>query len=441
MAERFSRRRFMQFASLSAVGMALAACAVPAAAPAAQEGAEGAAPSADKVAVRFNCRVGTQGDYFTQQAEAFNAENPGIEVTVEVFPGEEYYQKMSTMIVGGTIGDSIWTASIGNFYNYAAAGTYAPVDDFIAADSYDLSVFYPAGVEAAKYDGKMFSLPWIVHPGRVGVFYNINAFEEAGLDVPTADWTYETFAETASALTKADGGQTSQWGWAPELSYFGMLVPIRSYGGDWLNPEGTTCTVAEEPAVAGLKEWEKFYQELQIAPSPAQADANEQMWASGRVAMVQAGYWGQAWGRELVKDFEWMVAPAPKGSAGSQSMFEWDGNVILSQSKAQREAWEFLKFNSTKDAGIKIAQMGSVPGGRPDVWEDPSLMEFPPHAVFAEIMKTIQPLVLPNNFRYNELFQIADNELDPVWLGEATIDDVIEGVRASMQDVLDMPRA
>jgi hypothetical protein len=50
-------------------------------------------------------------------------------------------------------------------------------------------------------------------------------------------------------------------------------------------------------------------------------------------------------------------------------------------------------------------------------------------------------LVLPNNFRYEELFAIAKNELDPVWLGEAKVDDVIENVRSAMQDVLDMPRA
>ena len=79
-------------------------------------------------------------------------------------------------------------------------------------------------------------------------------------------------------------------------------------------------------------------------------------------------------------------------------------------------------------------------GGRPDVWEDPGLMSYEPHAVFTEIMKTIDPLVLPDNFRYEELFQIAGNVLDPVWLGDSTVDDVIEELTTSMQQVLDMPR-
>ena len=81
-----------------------------------------------------------------------------------------------------------------------------------------------------------------------------------------------------------------------------------------------------------------------------------------------------------------------------------------------------------------------MPGGRPDVWEDESLMAYAPHAVFTEIMKTIDPLVLPTNFRYEELFQVAANVLDPVWLGDQKIEDVIGELTDGMQMVLDQPR-
>lgn len=442
MSEKVSRRTFLQYASLTVAGAAIAGCAPPTAAPAPDEGGE-VAPAGEQVEVRYNCRAGVQGDYFTAEAEAFNEANPDINVVVEAFPGEnpEYLQKIATMIVGGTVGDTMWTASIHNYYNYAAAGTYAAIDDLIAADDYDLSVFYPVAIEACTFEGSLYSVPWIVHPGRIGLFYNQTAFEEAGMDVPTADWTYDDLVEAAVAMTKSEGGQTTQWGFLPTTDYFGLVIPIRSFGGDWMDAEGLTCTVDQEPAVEGLKMWESFYQELGVAPTPAQVDVYEQMWVSGRVVMIQAGYWGQSWGKNYVQDFEWMVAPMPQGPNGSQSMFEFDGNVILAQSEVIPEAWEFMKWCSTKEAGIHIAEAGSVPGGRPDVWEDPGLMAYEPHAVFAEIMKTVAPLVLPNNFRYEELFQIATNELDPVWLGDQTVDDVIADVQASMQDVLDLPRA
>ncbi len=343
------------------------------------------------------------------------------------------------MIVGGTVGDSMWTASIHNYYNYAVAGTYAPIDDFIAAENYDLTPFYPVAIEACTFEGKIYGLPWIVHPGRIGLFYNKTAFEEEGLDVPTADWTYDDFAEAAIALTKTEGDQVTRWAWLPEATYFGMVIPIRSFGGDWIDPEGVTCIVDQEPAVAGLKEWEKYYQDLKIAPTPAQAESLDQMWASGSI-WFRPAIGASPGARTSSPTSSGWSPPAPKGPNGSQGMFEFDGSVILNQSEVKQEAWEFMKWCSTKEAGIHIAELGSVPGG-PDVWEDPSLMSYEPHAVFAEIMKTIAPLVLPNNFRYEELFQIAQNELDPVWLGEKRVEEVIGSVKESMQAILDQPRA
>jgi multiple sugar transport system substrate-binding protein len=441
MSEKLSRRTILHLASLSVAGAAFAACA-PTAAPAPAPAESGDAPAAETTTVRYNCRAGVQGDYFTQEAEFFMEANPDIEVVVEAFPGAnpEYLQKIATMIVGGTVGDIMWTASIHNYYNYVAAGTYVAIDEFVTAENYDLSVFYPVAVDACKFEGVMYSLPWIVHPGRIGLFYNKTAFDEAGMDVPSAEWTYDDLNEAAVAMTKSEGDQITQWGFLPTTDYFGLVIPIRSYGGDWLDPEGVTCTVDQEPAVQGLTLWQNFYQELNVAPTPAQVDDVAQMWASGRIVMVQSGYWGQSWGKNFVKDFEWMVAPMPQGPSGSQSMFEFDGNVILAQSQVIPQAWEFMKHCSTKDAGVHIAEAGSVPGGRPDVWDDPGLMAFEPHAVFAEIMQGVAPLVLPHNFRYEELFQIASNEFDPVWSGESTIEEVIGNVQASMQAVLDMPR-
>jgi len=426
---------------LTSAGIIMAACTAPvapAAAPAESTGGEAAA--GDKTGVRFHARVGVQGDYYTEMANQFNTEHPDIEVTVETFPNDEFFEKIATMIAGGTVGDAMWTASILNYYNYAAAGVLMTLDDLIAKDSYDLSVFYPVGVQACQVDGKMHGLPWIVHPGRVGLYYNKTAFEKAGMDVPSADWTYDDLVENAKAMTSDTGDQGTQWGFLPDTGYFGLVMPIRSYGGDWMNPEGTECTVDSEAGITALKLWEQFFQTDKVAPTPAQVDAADQMWASGRIVMIQSGYWGQSWGKNLVKDFEWMVAPMPKGPAGSRGMFEMDANVIFSSTKVADAAWEYLKTLSTKEAGIKIAQAGSVPGGRPDVWEDPVLNDFAPHAVFTEIMKTIDPLVVPNNFRYQELEVIAKNELDPVWLGEEKIDDMIDELTSAIQQTMDMPR-
>ena len=440
MKKQLSRREFLRTSALASVGLALVACAPPA--PATGGGAAASAPSGDKKKIRFHGRVGTQGDYYTEMAKAFNASQDKVEVAVEAFPGTdpEYLQKITTMISGGTIGDAMWVASIHIYYSYAAAGVYVPIDDFIAKDKYDLTPFYKVAIDNLKVTDKLYGLPWIVHPGRAGLWYNKALFKAGNQAEPTADWTYEDLANAAKALTKQEGGQTNQWGLLPEQDYFGLSIPIRSYGGDWFNKEGTKVTVGEEPAVAGIKTIADFFK-TGTAPTPSQMTGGYgEMFTSGHVAMWQSGYWGAAVIAGQAKDLDFGVVPMPKGPKGSRAMFEFDSNVILKNSKAPEAAWEFVKYLSTKEAGVRIAELGSVPGGRPDVWDDPKLMAKPSHVVFAEIMKTVDPLLLPANFRNQEVFQAVQNTLAPVWLTEKSLDDVLGDLTSSLQQILDKPK-
>jgi multiple sugar transport system substrate-binding protein len=444
-----SRRQFLRGLGVGAGAALLAACGGTSAPSAGQSGQAGAATSAAPATtgvtkIRHTARVGTQGNYYKEMAQRFNASQNKIEVSVEDFPGTdpEYLQKITTMISGNTIGDTMWMASIHNYYNYAGAGVYLPVDDYIKSENYDLSPFYKVGLDNARVNGKLYGLPWIVHPGRTGLWYNKNLLQAAGVEVPTDSWTYDDLIAAGKKLTKSDGGKTSQWGFLPENDYFGLAIPIRSFGGDWLNADGTKVTVDQPPALAGLKAFQGIYQESKIAPTPADVQGQQygSVFVSGKSGFWQSGYWGQAVIAGVAKDsFEWGVAPMPKGPSGSQGMFEFDANVILATSKAPEAAWEWLKFLSTKEAGVRIAELGSVPGARQDVWSDSTLMSKPYHVVFKKIMDTISPLVVPKNGRSGELVAAVANILTPVWQGTTQIDNVIGTLKSSLQDIVDKP--
>jgi multiple sugar transport system substrate-binding protein len=447
-----SRRQFLRGVGAGAAASALLAACGGAATPAGtggqtpQSGAEAtAAPATSgRVTIRHHSRIGTQGDYYKEMAEKFNTSQDKITVTVEDFPGTdpEYLQKISTMISGGTIGDTMWMASIHNYYNYAGAGVYLPLDDLIKGESYDLSPFYKVGLDNATVNGQLFGLPWIVHPGRTGLWYNKTLMEAAGQALPTADWTYDDLITAGKALTKAEGGNTTQWGFFPENDYFGLAIPIRSFGGDWLSADGTKVTVNEEKAVAGLTTYESIYQQHKIAPTPAELQGQPYggVFVSGKTGMWQSGYWGQAVIAGGANDaFEWGVVPMPKGPNGSQGMFEFDANVIMATTKQPQAAWEWLKFCSTKEAGVRIAELGSVPGARQDVWNDPTLMSKPYHVVFKDIMENIMPLVMPKNGRSAEMASAVTNILTPVWDGTAQLASVIETLTSNLQEIVDKP--
>ncbi len=59
--------------------------------------------------------------------------------------------------------------------------------------------------------------------------------------------------------------------------------------------------------------------------------------------------------------------------------------------------------------------------------------------VFSGIMAEAMPLVLPANFRETEHFKFVGDNLQALWLGLATVDDIIEDVNSGAQAILDKP--
>ena len=55
------------------------------------------------------------------------------------------------------------------------------------------------------YDDKYYAVPKDID--TIALWYNKTLFDEAGLDYPTADWTWDDVTEAAKKLTKDDGSQ------------------------------------------------------------------------------------------------------------------------------------------------------------------------------------------------------------------------------------------
>jgi len=89
------------------------------------------------------------------------------------------------------------------------------LDDYIAADAYDLSDFRPDAVRLYQWEGKTFALPRDY--GNQNLFYNVDIFEEAGVEPPPVDgeessFTFEVFLDMLQRLVKREGDRVTQWG-------------------------------------------------------------------------------------------------------------------------------------------------------------------------------------------------------------------------------------
>jgi multiple sugar transport system substrate-binding protein len=235
-----TRRRLLTAGALATLTTIVAACGGPPPAPTAaptpaakpteaSKPAAPAAPAPGQIALRLHARAGVEDEMFNKILPKFEAANPGVTFTQEVFPGGEYLQKLQTLAAGGTLGDVLQLfTSDASYMLFFVGGSLAAVDNYLKADNVDLAQWYKYSMDACRVDGKIGGLPFKSHPSRVGLFYNATIFEKAGMKVPDLDWTYDQLVETAQKLNKPpDVFAFSTRGVTPVLSDHGPDVRRR----------------------------------------------------------------------------------------------------------------------------------------------------------------------------------------------------------------------
>src|SRR5713226_1892924 len=171
-----TRRGFIQVSLVTLAGVLATACA-PAAAPAtttapapttaAAPTTTAASPTAavqtnaaaanQPVTIRLNYRIGDNPKIYERNFPKFMQDNPDIKLVGEPISfGDysEYFAKLQSMMAGDTLGDVVWvSAGSGPFLSEVFNGLFRPIDDLVASQKYDLSIWYTTALEALKWDG------------------------------------------------------------------------------------------------------------------------------------------------------------------------------------------------------------------------------------------------------------------------------------------------
>ena len=443
-----SRRDFLRISSFSVAGLALAACAAPPAAPAAApaEGGE-AAPSGEKVQIRYHARIGQQEDtLYDMQTPKFMEEYPNIELIKESFPGEEYEAKMATMFAGGTQGDVIWSALGGAKIQFAySQGQVASVSDLVASESVDLTQWYEGCLDGITVEGNLLGLPFKAHPGLAVIYYNQTAIEAEGLPIPEATWTQAEHTELAKALTKTEGDRTTQFGFLPGVgSWWKTFVALtRSFGGEMLSEDGSQFLLLEDAGRQAMQYSYDIFHTDKVGPLPEQiVGTTNEMWISGVLATYQGGTSVSVTDGAIGDTFEWMVLPNAAGPAGvGGSDYEVDAQCVSTSAKNPSEAFKWVQYLCNRDSGVQLGLIGGTVGGRPDVYGAEELLAFPFRVVFKEIMDNAMASRITANWRQTEAETAFNQLMQPIWAGtEQPEDAYLETVRAQIQDIMDKPK-
>jgi multiple sugar transport system substrate-binding protein len=454
-----SRRGFLTALAGASGTVLLAACT---SAPTASSGPSSAnqAPAAGsgaKVTLRVQERAnnvvqgGPQYQLYQTHLDQWKAAHPDVDVQVESLPtGSEYNPKVLSLLMGNGLGDVVYSAvGSGSFQSFANAGVYAPLDDLVKQDNFDLGQYLPNMVSALRLDqngvgsGPLYGLPLLVHARDTVLFYNKSYLAQAGVKAPDGDaMSYDDLVALAKELTTKDSdGRTKVYGLRESndyeyLEWEGGLA--RGFGADLISQDGKTAQFNSDKA----KPFWQFLYDLHntwgVAIPPSAGTVND-AFLSGNAAMVISGGYLQ-YAFQQKKDLDFGATPVPKGPSGVRgSMTMGDTYGISSQSKQKDLAWDYIKWMTNKDAGVVMCSIGLC-GARPDVINDPQVQAMAMQPVYNRLVADGLPFRGPANLRQVELNDVSRQVMGPILTGTKPDDQFLASANAQVQQVLDKPR-
>lgn len=173
--------------------------------------------SAEPVEITFwHAMGGVNGEAITTMINNFNKEYEGkIKVNYE-YQGsyDDAFSKIQTAGINARPCDIMQVYDIGTRF-MIDSGWVKPMQDFIDAEKFDVSVIEPNIAAYYTVDGKLYSMPF--NSSTPILYYNKTAFKAAGLDPEVPPKNFDEINEMAAAITKSGAAKygfgMGNYGW------------------------------------------------------------------------------------------------------------------------------------------------------------------------------------------------------------------------------------
>ena len=232
-------------------------------------------------------------DSLKAQVDAFMKANPNVKVDMTYVNSDEALQKLTVALQGGKAPDVTYQYGT-NLPQLATSSSVVDLTDKVGDADYNWNDF-PAGErDVFTIDGKVYGVPALVD--NLAVVYNKTLFDEANLEYPNADWTWDDLRAAAKALTDPakkqfgfsypmDASEDSVWHYEPLLwQNGGSILNEDNTQAAFNSPEGVEAL----DVLAGMAVDDKsVFLDLQNSPYTG-------LFNSGKIGMLETGPWDLA---------------------------------------------------------------------------------------------------------------------------------------------------
>jgi multiple sugar transport system substrate-binding protein len=352
---------------------------------------------------------------YRELAERYQRQTGRRVEVVEVPERDVHLAKLTTSLSAGRPPD-VFLLNYRHLGGFAARGAIEPVGTRIERED-----FYPLPLEAFEFDGELQCVPQ--NASSLVVYYNADAFREAGLRPPGRSWSYTQFADAARKLT-GDG----RHGVGIDVSLIRTAPWIWGAGGELVDDEERpTRLLLDTPEGRRALERLLALRRNGWSPSADEADARpvDERFLDGSVAMLLSSRRDVPLLRTIT-EFEWDVAPFPT-DVEPASVLHSDGFCVAAGGDVEA-AWAWVEFALGHEGQEVLARSGrSVPSLRA-VAESPAFLDpgEPParSQVFLDALDHMHRL--PTTENWSALEERADAILQELYYGRLGLDEALE---------------
>ncbi len=318
-----------------------------------------------------------------------------------------------------------------------------PFDEVVetAAERQWLQSFYPALMENGAVDGTTWGIPF--QRSTIVMYYNKEAFREAGLDPEQPPKSWDELAEMGQKLVKKDAdGQVERWGaMIPSTGYpywmFGALA--KQNGAVLMNSAGNETYFNQPEMVEALSYWRDLSRKYHVMPEGTiEWGTLRQNFLEQKTAIM----WHSTGNLTAVKnnakfDFGVAMLPAHKNFGSPTG----GGNFYLFKKASPEErkaALQLVQFMTSPEQAAKWSIATGYMGVSPAAYDTAALKQyvqsFPPAAVARDQLKyATAELATHQSGRVRKLL---DDAIQAVLNGQAEPQAALDTAQKQAQRIL-----
>ncbi|HEY5791248.1 MAG TPA: ABC transporter substrate-binding protein [Gammaproteobacteria bacterium] len=315
-------------------------------------------------------------------------------------------------------------------------------DDIVQtdADRAWLNGFFPSLMENGKTAGKTWGIPF--QRSTIVMYYNKDAFREAGLDPEKPPATWDELVAAGKKLVKKNGNQVERWGMMiPSTGYpywmFGALT--MQNGQTLMNGDGNQTYFDAAATKEALQFWQDLGSKHGVMPSGTiEWGTLRKNFLEGQTAIM----WHSTGNLTAVKDsakFDFGVAMLPANKRRGTPT--GGGNFyIFKQTSAEERtaAMKLVRFMTQPERTAEWSIKTGYIGTRPDAYETAALkqyvIEFPPAAVARDQLEFATAEL--STYQTGRVRKLLDDAIQSVLTGSKSVDEALGSAQQQADGLL-----